>query len=110
MVMAKGGRQKRPGKHDNVLILVRAAIAKGNYRDTRHASQRKAERQISLLEIIQVIQRGFHEPAKDEFKEEWQAWNYAIRGKTLDNRELRVAVSFDEEQSLLIITSIDLGA
>lgn len=108
--MARGGKPKRPKKHENVLLLVRAAFASGKYRDTRHATERKAERQISILEIKQVTERGYHEPAKDEFKEEWQAWNYAIRGKTLDRRELRIAVSFDEENHLLIITSIDLGA
>jgi hypothetical protein len=107
--MARGGRPKRARKHENVLLVVRAAFAGGKYRDTRHAAERKAERQISILEIRQVVERGYHEPAKDEFKEEWQAWNYAIRGRTLDQRELRIVVSFDEEDSLLIITSIDLG-
>jgi hypothetical protein len=107
--MARGGKPKRPKKHENVLLLVRTAFANGKYRDTRHARERKEERQISLLEIKQIVERGYHEPAKDEFKEEWQAWNYAIRGKTVDHRELRIAVSFDEEGYLLIITSIALG-
>ena len=55
------------------------------------------------------MESGYHEKSKDEFKVEWQAWNYAIRGRTIDRRELRVAVSFDDEDSLLIITAIDLG-
>ena len=108
--MARGGKRRRPKKHDNILQLVRGAFASGKYRDTRHASERKAERQISILEVKQVVERGYHEPAKDEFKDEWQAWNYSIRGKTVDQRELRIAVSFDEEAVLLVITSIDLGA
>jgi len=33
----------------------------------------------------------------------------AIRGKTVDGRQLRVVVSFDEETGLLIITAIALG-
>jgi len=48
------------------------------------------------------------EKSKDEFKTEWQTWNYAIRGKTVDGRELRVAVSFDEEDYLLMITVMEL--
>ncbi len=108
--MPRGGRRQRPRKHENVLEVVRATLAGGRYRDTRHASERKSERQISLPEIRQVIERGYHEPAKDEFKEEWQAWNYAIRGKTVDCRDLRIAVSFDEEGYLLLVTSIDLDA
>src|SRR5436190_20741437 len=107
--MARGGGPRRPKKHNNVLILVRAAFGSGKYRDTRHAVERKQERHISILEVRQVVERGYHEPAKDEFKAEWQAWNYAIRGKTMDGRELRIAVSFDEEGHLLIITSISLG-
>jgi len=80
----------------------------GRFRDTRHATERKQERDITILEIRQVVESGYHEKSKDEFKVEWQAWNYAIRGKTIDRRELRVAVSFDEEDVLLIITAIDL--
>ena len=31
-----------------------------------------------------------------------------LRGRTLDERELRIVVSFDEEDHLLIVTAIDL--
>lgn len=105
-----GPRRRRPPKHDGVLLWVRAAISGGRFRDTRHATERKVERQITLPEVRQVIERGYHEPAKDEFKEACRAWNYAIRGKTVDQRELRRVVSFDEEGCLLIITAIDLDA
>ena len=43
-------------------------------------------------EIRQVVDSGYHEKSKDEFKVEWKAWNYALRGRTIDRRELRVAV------------------
>lgn len=99
---------KRPDKHKDVLSRTRERLAGGHYRDTRHAAERKDERSISLPEVRQVIESGWHEKSKDEFKTEWQAWNYAIRGKTVDGRALRIAVSFDEEDWLLIITAIDL--
>lgn len=99
---------KRPKKHEDVLRQTQERLASGLYRDTRHATKRKEERGISLQEIQQVIKAGWHETSKDEFKVEWRAWNYAIRGKTIDRRELRIAVSFDEEDYLLIITAIDL--
>ena len=66
------------------------------------------ERVIDIHEIRQVIEGGWHEKAKDEYKAEWSAWNYAIRGKTVDGRSLRVAVSFDTDGHLLVITAIDL--
>jgi hypothetical protein len=60
---------------------------------------------------MHVIESGWHEKRKDEFKPEWNTWNYAIRGKTPDNRALRIAIAFEEGDSLLIIvTAIDLEA
>ena len=48
-----------------------------------------------------------HDKNKDKFVEEFNAWNYSIKGKTIDKRELRVIVSFDEA-GMLIITAIEL--
>jgi hypothetical protein len=100
--------RKRPDKHKDVLDRTRERLTDGRYRDTRHSADRKAERKISLPELRQAIESGWHEKSKDEFKAEWHAWNYAIRGKTVDGRQLRVAVSFDEEDCLLLITAIEL--
>jgi Domain of unknown function (DUF4258) len=80
----------------------------GRYLDTRHANERQAERMIIRSEVIYVLRNGYHEKRKDKFETQYQAWNYAIRGKTIDKRELRVIVSFDE-QNMLIITAIDLN-
>jgi phage terminase large subunit-like protein len=75
--------------------------------DTRHATERQEERSITRPELLKVLRTGFHEKKKDQFKEEYQAWNYAIRGKTVDERNLRVIVSFDLN-GMLIISAIDL--
>ncbi len=61
-----------------------------------------------MPEILRVLRVGFWEKRKDEFKQEFQAWNYAIRGKTVDARDLRVIVTF-EEPGMLLITAIDLN-
>ena len=47
------------------------------------------------------------EKRKDKFDEAYNSWNYSVRGKTVDLRELRVIVSFDDS-GMLIITAIDL--
>lgn len=99
---------KRPGKREKVLESARACLAAGLYRDTRHAADRRQQREVTLMELKYVIQNGFHEKAKDEYKPEHGTWNYAIRGKTLDGRSLRIAVSFEGVDLLLIITAIDL--
>jgi hypothetical protein len=97
----------RPDKLVDLLDVVRTCIAEGRYLDTRHAARRGMEREITRPEILYVLKSGFHEKRKDKFDELYQAWNYAIRGKTVDKKNVRVAVSFDEN-GLLIITAIDL--
>lgn len=100
-------KQKRPPKLPDVLDVVKGHLDKGTYLDTRHAIERKQQRSITLPEIIHVLHNGYHEKRKDEFKEEYAAWNYAICGKTVDGRRLRVCISFDPS-GMLIITAIDL--
>lgn len=99
---------KRPEKHDKLLQRIRTCIESGAYRDTFHAMERKAERNISLPEIIHVLNTGRHERSKDQFERAFNSWNYAIRGETVDGLDLRVIVSFDEERDLLIITAFYL--
>ena len=101
-------RRRRPPKHESVLALVREHLDAGTYLDTRHALERRAERQITRPEALYVLRHGRHEKRKDDFKEEYGSWTYAIRGKTVDGRELRICVSFDDEVRMLIITAIDL--
>jgi len=82
-------------------------LEKGQDRYVDHALDRIQQREVTRQEVRQILLGGFHEKRKDEFKEEHNAWNYSIRGKTIDKRSLRVAVSFDEND-LLVITVIDL--
>ena len=97
----------RPSKTTNVLQKVRECIDLGRYYDTRHATQRKALRSIALAEVLYVLKKGYHEKKKDEFKPEYNSWNYAIRGKTIDSRDIRIAVAFDAS-NMLIITVIEI--
>lgn len=97
-----------------MLQSIRRALDVSGYRDMVHAQERQAERRITRAEYLHVLRTGYHEARKDEFKEEYGAWNYAIRGKTIDGRDLRVVVSFEDGASksgetLLIITVIKVG-
>jgi hypothetical protein len=116
----------RPEKIADLIPLIHKCINEGRYLDTRHASERKDERGINRPEILTVLKSGYHEKKKDKFEEIHQTWNYAIRGKTVDKRELRIIVAFeitgestgklgdkiandnDEGNEMLIITAIDL--
>jgi len=98
---------KRPPKLDNVLEIAKKCVEKGHYLPTFHAECRQKERDITLLDALYVIRNGFREPKYDQFKLEWNAWNYAIRGTTLQKDKIRVIISFDESL-MLIITVINI--
>ena len=60
-----GKRKKaRPDKEPNVLEKVYEALSTGNYRDTRHSTQRAVERSISLPDVIEVLEAGYHEKSQ----------------------------------------------
>lgn len=98
---------KYPPKIENLLEIVRNCLDRGKYLDTRHVTERRLERSITRMEILYVLRSGFCEKKKDKFDEAYNSWNYAIRGKTMDKRELRIIVSFDKN-NMLIITAMDL--
>jgi hypothetical protein len=88
---------------------VQTAISEGRYLYSKHSLDRQMQREITRPEVLQVLNGGYHEKARDIYVEAFKSWNYAVRGKTLDGRELRIAVSFDSN-GLLIVTAIDLNA
>ena len=90
----------------NLLDEIADSVDAGDYRFSNHARQRMAERGVDPPEVRHVLRTGWHEARKDQWQEAYQAWNYAIRGSTVDNREVRVVVTF--EGSLLVVTVIDL--
>lgn len=100
--------KKRPDKKVHLLSLIHQFVESGSFVETVHATQRQNEREIILPDILHVLMTGYHEKQKDQFDETWQSWNYAIRGKTNSNNELRVIVAIDEEAALLIITAFYL--
>ena len=108
--MAAGTPKRIPPKHQDVLAEIRRCIDAGRYLDTRHARQRKRERSISLPDVLHVLVCGYHEKRKDRYEELHKAWSYSIRGRTIDDRSLRIVVSFDKETGMLIITAIDLDS
>ncbi len=97
----------RPLKLRYLLKLIRLSVSSGHYLDTFHARIRKGERRIDRVEIEYVLKTGWHEKAKDRFDDVHIAWNYAIRGLTLDGKEIRVIVSFLENR-MIIITVMEI--
>lgn len=76
------------------------------YHFSNHATERLQERSITIPEVKYVLRNGSLEPAKHKFDPDNGDWTYAVRGTTIDGRELRVIVAIDD--NLLIVTVIDL--
>lgn len=99
---------KRVDKIENVLALAKNLMQKGAYVISGHAELRQGERCFTIGDIKNVINTGYHEKRKDEFKDEYSDWNYAIRGKTLDDAQARVCIAFIEKSHFIVITIIRL--
>lgn len=68
--------------------------------------ERLKQRALELRDVVYVLEHGYHEEEKTLFNMKMQCWNYAIRGKTVDEVEARVIVAF--EKDMIIITAIRL--
>jgi hypothetical protein len=99
-------KSSRP-KRAHPVADVRRLVSGDAYIFSRHALERLQQRQVTVPEVRHVLLNGFHESRKDEWRDREGAWNYAIRGKTVDERELRVCVTF-LPGNLLVVTVIDL--
>jgi hypothetical protein len=97
----------KSSKIPDVLKKARECMENGRYLDTAHALLRKQQRRISLTDISHVIKHGYHEKRKDQYRPEFMDWDYAIRGLTVDVRDIRIVVAFDED-GMLIITVIEI--
>jgi hypothetical protein len=88
---------------DNELLKkVREHIGNGTYRISRHALEEMEADDLTIPDIKHVLINGRRAKEKDMYSNEWQGWKYAIQGKTMDNKEIRVIVAF--EKQMLIIT------
>lgn len=83
-------------------------MQKGAYAISNHAKLRQGERCLTIGDVKNIIYTGYHEKKKDEYKGEYADWNYAIRGKTLDDEQARVCIAFSEESHFIVITVIRL--
>ena len=102
-------KNPRPQKIERLLDVIKQCIESGRYLSCLHLELREEERGITRREVLNVLLTGFHEKKEDGFDEVYQKWHYAIRGKTLDARELRVFISFDETTKMIIITTYEMG-
>ncbi len=97
----------RPPKASGIIKIVSAAAQSGKVLYSGHANERMKQRGIIKPEVEYVLKNGHHEPRKDTFNEKEKAWDYSIRGKTVDKRNLRIIVAV-VSPGVFVITTIDL--
>lgn len=100
---------KRPAKVKSIMQASAQAVKAGRLLYSAHANSRMKERGIIKPEVEHILSHGHHEARKDQFNEEFGAWDYAIRGKTLEGRNLRIVVAA-VDPNVLVVTTIDLDA
>ncbi len=98
----------RAEKIENIVVLAKNLMLNGAYVISNHAKLRQGERHFTIGDIKNIIDTGYHEKGKDEYKTEYADWNYAIRGKTLDNDQARICIAFAKEDYFIVITVIRL--
>ena len=87
---------------DELFPEIRDCIDEGLYRQSKHAIERELERTIDLPDVLYVLKNGYHEKQKTSFDEAFQTWKYAVRGKTLDEIDIRIIIAFDENEMMII--------
>lgn len=92
---------KRP-KIFNLIWKVKELLEKGSLRYSVHAEERMAEREIIKPEVEYILRKGHHNQKKDKFNDLFGSWDYAIEGKTIDNRKLRVILVYVEPNILVV--------
>lgn len=97
---------KRP-KISKIMEEITIALDKGRYIRTDHASLRMRQRLVPLPDVLNALRLGWHEPKRDVFDDKFRSWKYSVRGKSVNGNPLRIIVSFDDSD-MLIITVIRL--
>ena len=103
----KGKVKKSPPKLAGVAARIREDATAGRFHELPHTQTRKEQRNIRRHDIQHVLKTGRREDRKDSYEDNHKSWNYSITGATVDERKVRVIVSF-ESNYMLIITVIEL--
>lgn len=101
-------RTNKPAQLANLFDKIRKCLDQQKFTQTKHALQRQRERAIDLGDAIYVLQTGYHERRKTSFDDINNTWKYAIRGKTVDQVDIRIIIAFDEEEDMIIITVMEV--
>lgn len=84
-------------------FLRSAIVLIWDFIDKANTLLREDYKEQSIPDVLYVLKHGYHEKRKTSFDEKFQTWKYAVRGKTLDDIDIRVIIAFDDT-GIMIIT------
>lgn len=93
-------------KTSELLRKIKDHVQKGTYIVSAHALQRQNLRLINLEDVLYALKTGIREECKDLFDVKRQMWKYAIRGRTIENVNIRIIISFEDEMVIITVMRI----
>ncbi|VEB33874.1 Uncharacterised protein [Legionella sainthelensi] len=101
-----------------LFALIEQKIKERNYIFVKHAKERQQQRNISDLEVLNILEGkpGYdrkRNKSKDSYESNYihekpQDWKYCIEGKDIDGRKTRIILTFTDDL-MPIITVINLS-
>lgn len=93
---------KPPKKTDEELFgLLDKKVACGEYVFKKHARMRQKDRSINDLDVLNILEgkqqyKRRRNKSKDKYEEGYNDWNYCIEGSNLDEKKIRIIISFED--------------
>ncbi len=111
---------EKPSKKSDIELfaLIEKKIQERKYIFLKHAQERQKQRNISQLDVLNILEgkRGFgrkRNKRKDSYDSDFiyekpQDWKYCIEGKDIDDKDVRIILTFTDNL-MPIITVIDIS-
>lgn len=114
--MKKEVQDVKPDKKNDKELwsLISEKILNGDFLFLEHAKKRLTDRNVIDLDVLDILEnkenrKRKRNKKKDTYISGCQDWNYCIEGYGLDNKTIRIIISFNKDL-MLIITVIRLDS
>lgn len=105
---------KKKKTNYELVRLLDTKIANGCYFFTNHSTQRLQERQLSHLDVLDILKgvpgkKRRRNKNKEKYVPKYQGWNYCIEGIDSNENKIRIIFSLVAEM-IIVITVINLNS
>ena len=107
---------KKPIKKNDKELwdLIAEKISNSDYVFALHAKDRQKTRNVTDIDVLDILEnkenrKRKRNKRKDIYIKGYQDWNYCIEGLDLDENNIRIIVSFNDEL-MMVVTVVRFGA